>query len=269
MTLKEAEQILRGAGIDGARGEARKILSAIGKFPDYELFSPNLSTESEDVISAVKRRATREPLQYILGEVSFYRERYKVTPEALIPREDTELLVDFAVKRIPRGARFLDLCTGSGCIALSVLNNTEKTFATAVDISAGALNLAKENAARLGLSDRIDFVLGDALSEAADGDFFAVLSNPPYVTREDYSHLQKEIYFEPMEAFVGGEDGGIFYRRITELYKDKISSDGFIAYEIGYGQRELLEKVARDNLMDVEITKDLSGNDRVAVLRRK
>ncbi len=267
MTLKEAERILLEAGINDPRSEARRIFSLIGGYKSHELLSPSLSSGKAEIADAISRRANREPLQYIIGEAGFYRESYKVTPDTLIPREDTELLVDFAVKNLKTGARFLDLCTGSGCIALSVLNNTINTTAYAVDISDGALSVARENAERLGLAKRVTLKKGDA-RERIDGDFFAILSNPPYVSDSAYRELEREIYFEPKVAFLGGEDGGDFYRAITPLYRDIIPEDGFIAYEIGYDQGGLLREIARTNKMSADILTDLSGNDRVAVLRR-
>ncbi len=269
MTLKEATERLSESGIDDPRKEARSIFSLIGKIKDYELFSPNTECDIPAVKEAIERRANREPLQYILGRAHFYRETYKVTSDTLIPREDTEMLVDYAVKHLPKGASFLDLCTGGGCIALSVLNNTEDTRAVAVDISVGAINTAKENAKMLGLCERVEFLVFDAMKKIECGELFAVLSNPPYVTNKAYESLEKEIYFEPKSAFVGGEDGGDFYRAITPLYRDAVDPCGFIAYEIGYDQRALILKIAEDNKMDAEIIRDLSGNDRVAILRRK
>ncbi len=269
MTLKEATELLAGAGIEGARDEARRIFARLGGIPQYELLAPSTPCNKKEVIDAIARRAAREPLQYILGEVDFYRESYKVTPDCLIPRSDTEILVDTAVKNMPEGARFLDLCTGSGCVALSVLNNTKNTLAAAADISDAALSVAKENAARLGLSDRTDFVLCDAAKTKIEGNFFAVLSNPPYVSESAYRGLEKEIYFEPEIAFLGGEDGGDFYRAITPMYKEVAERGGFIAYEIGYDQGELLCAIAEQNGLACEIIHDLSGNPRVALLRAK
>jgi release factor glutamine methyltransferase len=190
-----------------------------------------------------------------------------VSRDCLIPRSDTELLVDFAVKNLPSGARFIDLCTGSGCIALSVLNNTADTTALAVDISPAALEIARKNANRLGLDSRVEIREGDALGEAIGGEVDAVLSNPPYVTDGEYTALDREIYFEPRGAFVGGEDGGDFYRAITENYKNSLKVGGFIAYEIGAGQAALLGKIAEDNQMSCEIINDLGGRARVAVLK--
>ena len=270
MKLKEAVDILSKAEIADPLREARLIFSQLSGLKQYELLSPEAVSDSESLTEAVYRRAKREPLQYILGKAYFYRECYKVTNDVLIPREDTEILVDYAVKSIPRGSRFLDLCTGSGCIALSVLNNTEKTTAIAVDLSEKALEIAKENSKELNLSSRVSFIHADATKKIDGcGKFFAVLSNPPYVTKKAYDTLEKEIYFEPRMAFVGGEDGGDFYRQITPIYKDMLEDGGFIAYEIGYDQGELIQNVAREHGMIAEIIKDFSQNDRVAVLRKQ
>ncbi len=269
MTLKEAIEILTAAGVPDAKHDARAIFRHFGGFADYALVSREISSEDEALTDAVKRRAAREPLQYIIGECDFYRERYFVSRDCLIPRSDTEVLVDFAVKNLPSGARFIDLCTGSGCVALSVLNNTENTSALAVDISAGALNIARKNADNLGLSERVEFLLYDALGEALPCEVFALLSNPPYVTDSEYESLDKEIYFEPKSAFVGGSDGGIFYRAITANYRDRLAPGGFIAYEIGAMQADLLREIAEENQMTCEIINDLQDRARVAVLHSK
>lgn len=264
MTLKTATEILRQAKIDSPEHDAREIFRAIIGDPIL------LDTEHDDprLAEYVGRRANREPLQYILGSVGFYREEYFVTPDVLIPRSDTETLVDFAIKNIPAGARFLDLCTGSGCIAISTLKNTKETTAVAVDLSEAALAVARKNAEGNGVCDRIALLRADAREELDTGEIFALLSNPPYVAESVYETLETEIFHEPKMAFVGGEDGGDFYRAITPIYRDKIAEEGFIAYEIGYDQAELLGKIAEECNMSCEIIRDLSGNDRVAVLRR-
>ena len=271
MTLSEAIEILKSADVPDAEHDARAIFRHFGGFRDHELVMRSISSDEPQLITAVERRKGREPLQYIIGECDFYRERYFVSDDCLIPRSDTEILVDFAVKNLPSGARFLDLCTGSGCVALSVLNNTRDTSALAVDISPEALDVATKNAERLGLSGRVELRRGDALATAENlvgrGEIFALLSNPPYVTDAEYEGLEREIYFEPRAAFVGGSDGGDFYRAITKNYRDYISKDGFIAYEIGSEQAELLAKIAEDNEMSCEIIRDLGGRARVAVLK--
>ena len=269
MTLNEAINILADAGIDSASHDAEELFIYFGGYYRSTIhIMYRIESDSPKLIDAVMRRAAHEPLQYITGEAYFYREKYKVTPACLIPRFDTEILVDYAVHNIPEGGEFIDLCTGSGCVAISTLANRSDCHATAVDISEEALKLARENAEYNDVSERLSFVLADLMKDAPGEALDAVLSNPPYVTLSAYKELQKEIYFEPEIAFVGGEDGGDFYRRITPIYKEKLKKGGFIAYEIGYDQAELISSVAKENGMSVEIIKDYSDNPRVAVLKK-
>ena len=268
MTLKEAVEILKNAGVENPLYDAREIFHRIGKIPRERLVLGGETEDGSDTARAVFLRAERTPLEYIIGNVDFYRETYLVCRDCLIPRDDTEILVDFAVKNIPSGANIIDLCTGSGCVALSVLNNTDKTRATAADISEGALALAKKNAERLGLSDRVEFLLCDALEKPVAKSCFAVLCNPPYVTEDEYPELSPEIHKEPKIAFVGGKDGLDFYRRITELYRDVIDDSGFIAFEIGCSQAKAIFEIANSFKMSCQTIPDLSGHDRVCVLRK-
>ena len=270
MTLNEAISMLERAGVDSPSHDAEELFCHFGGYSKSTLYMmKNAESNSPELIDAIERRAKREPLQYITGEAYFYREKYKVTPDCLIPRFDTEILVDYAVKHLPRGATFMDLCTGSGCIAISTLNNTEDTYAIAVDLDGGALAVAEENAHSIGVQDRLHLCRLDLMTEEVDEEVFAILSNPPYVSEAAYMTLEGEIYHEPPHAFVGGADGGDFYRRITPIYKNKIAKEGFIAYEIGYDQAELLRSIAEECGMTCEILTDLSHNDRVAVLKNK
>lgn len=267
MKLSEAVRTLAEAGIESAAYDARFIFSELGGISVAETVGGDPECHLPAVADAIERRSKREPLQYIIGSVDFYREKYRVSPSCLIPRQDTEILVDYAVKNLPCGAVFADLCTGSGCVAISVLCNTKNTLAIGADISAGALGLARENAETNGVADRLTIAECNVLEKALDTTFFAVLSNPPYVTSAAYSELAPEIYFEPREAFVGGDTGTEFYERITEIYHDKIAPLGFIAYEIGYDQADALREIAKKHAMSCEILKDLSGHDRVAILK--
>ena len=265
MTLKEAIEQLRASGVDAPEYDARELFKTFGGVTG--LITQSTVSYSEALTRAIERRAAREPLQYIIGTVGFYREEYKVTPSCLIPRSDTEILVDYAVKNIPEGECFADLCCGSGCIGISTLKNTRSTTCHSYDISDGALALTSDNAKANGVSERITVIKRDLISEEIDGEYFAILSNPPYIPKEVYEGLDKEIFHEPKMAFVGGSDGGDFYRRLTPIYRDKIANDGFIAYEIGYDQAEMLRQIADECSMSCEILKDLGGNDRVAVLK--
>lgn len=267
MTLKEAINILREGGVDSPEYDARELFRTYAEL-DSEIITLNTNSESEQLIKAIARRAEREPLQYIIGTVGFFREEYKVTPDCLIPRSDTEILVEYAVKNIPEGEIFADLCSGSGCIGISTLKNTTGTRCESFDVSDGALALTVENAEKNGVKDRLTATKMDLLRDTPKSEYYAVLSNPPYIPRSVYESLEKEIFSEPELAFVGGEDGLIFYKRLIPVCTDILKTGGFIAFEIGYDQAESLRTLAKENGCTCEILKDYSGNDRVAILKK-
>lgn len=266
MTLKEAIEQLRASGVDAPEYDARELFKTFGGVTG--LITQSTVSCSEALTRAIERRAAREPLQYIIGTVGFYREEYKVTPSCLIPRSDTEILVDYAVKNIPEGECFADLCCGSGCIGISTLKNTRSTTCHSYDISDGALALTSDNAKANGVSERITVIKRDLISEEIDGEYFAILSNPPYIPKEVYEGLDKEIFHEPKIAFVGGDDGLVFYKRLIPVSLKVLKKGGFIAFEIGYDGGHALERLAAEYGLGIQIIKDYSGNDRVAVLRR-
>ena len=268
MTLTEAARKLSECGIEDGRAEARLLFELVGKIPKRELVGAEVRCEGAELDEAIRRRCSREPLQYIVGSVGFFNESYEVSPDCLIPRADTEVLVDYAVKNIPEGKLFLDLCTGSGCVAISTLANTRGTRCAAYDISEAAIAVARKNAEKNGVSERLalriaDLTEGFSVSEKP----FAILSNPPYVSEAAYRTLAPEIGFEPKIAFVGGEDGAKFYKILTPICKNTIEQDGFFAFEIGYDQGALMRSLAEEHSLSLEIIKDFSGNDRVAVFR--
>ena len=267
MTLAQAIEILRESGVDSPEYDARELFLAYGKL-DTAIVTLRTESSEEELLQAVERRAAREPLQYILGSVGFYREEYKVTPDCLIPRSDTEILVDYAVKHIPEGEVLADLCCGSGCIGISTVKNTKNTHCDSYDISDGALTLTKENARLNGVAKRLTVTKKDLLNEELEREYFAILSNPPYIPRSVYEKLEKEIFSEPEIAFVGGEDGLIFYERLIPVCIKRLKEGGFVAFEIGYDQGESLRKLANEHGLSFELIKDYSGNDRVVVLRK-
>ena len=267
MTLSEAISLLKDAGVENPEFDARELFVHFGNFKRHELVSRSIVLDDEIIEPKLQERIKRVPLQYIIGSTGFYRESYKVTKDCLIPREDTEILVDFAVNNIPEGENFIDLCTGSGCIAISTLCNTKKTNCVAIDISQAALFIAEENAKTNGVSDRIELRCADALHFCPPKKVFAVLSNPPYVTESEYNELSPELYYEPKIALVGRDEGLEFYKRIVPMSKSSLKPSGFIAFEIGNSQAEALRKIAEENEMSAEILTDFSGNARVAVLK--
>lgn len=266
ITLKEAIDKLKAADVPSPEYDAKELFRA---FADCgEPITLRSQSDSAELTDALERRVNREPLQYIVGSVGFFREEYKVTPDCLIPRADTEILVEYAVKNIPEGESFADLCCGSGCIGISTLKNTTGTRCDSFDISDGAIALTTENAERNGVSERLKVIKKDLLTEDIEGEYFAILSNPPYIPKEVYEGLDKEIFSEPEIAFVGGDSGLIFYERLIPVCKRIIKPCGFIAFEIGYDQAESLISLAHKNGLECEIVKDYSGNDRVAILRK-
>ena len=217
---------------------------------------------------AVKRRCGHYPLQYILGEWYFWRECYEVSEHCLVPRPDTEHLVEQAIKRLPQNANFLDLCTGSGCVAISTLCSRPDACATAVDLFPDTLALAERNAVKNGVRERFtprlcDVLQGCEWEEAYD----AILSNPPYIRAAAMADLSTEVKHEPAAALLGGEDGMDFYRAILEKWRKLLKKDGFFLFEIGYDQAEEIKLLASEQGLEATIFRDFGGNDRVALLK--
>lgn len=211
---------------------------------------------------ALKKRAEHVPLQYITGETEFMGLKFRVNSGVLIPRQDTETLVEEVLKAVKPGMRVLDLCTGSGCVIVSILHNAENVEGFATDISRQALNVAKENA-RLNETSVI-FERSD-LFDHVTGTFDMIVSNPPYIPTGELVKLMPEVHlFEPEEALDGKEDGLYFYRRIIAECGDYLKPGGMIFFEIGYDQGEAVSEMLRSaGFLMVQVTKDLSRLDRV------
>lgn len=268
MTYRLAVGILSDNGIENAEHEAALLFSEIIGLDELWIRT-NADTEisSPELEKALSRRASREPLQHILGKWYFWREEYEVSRDCLIPRADSETIVDYAVKNLPAGARFLDLCTGSGCLAVSTLASRPDCTAIAVDISDAALALAKKNALRNGVADRIEFISCDILKEdlCDIGAFDAIISNPPYIPTRDLASLSPELAYEPAIALDGGDDGLIFYRRILDAYRNRLKDGGVFIFEIGYDQGDALRALGGDG---TRIYKDFGKNDRMAIINK-
>ena len=270
MTLRELSAHLASHGIENAAHEARLLFCHFGGFSPASLLGEDPSLDTPALQDAVARRCGREPLQYILGEVAFFRESYEVSPDCLIPRADTELLVEEAIARLPQGALFADLCTGSGCIAVSVLANRTDTVAHAYDISEGALALAARNARRNGVEGRLTLCKRDLLREAPGGALYdAILSNPPYIATAVVDTLAPEVAWEPRIALDGGTDGVDFYRAILSYAATCLKKDGFLLLEFGYDQEAAICRLGADCGFSCEVRRDLGGNPRLAYLTRQ
>ncbi len=223
--------------------------------------------DAKKLADAHRRLKENEPLAYILGETVFYDETYKVSPAVLIPRPDTERVVEWVLKTLPVGGRFLDICTGSGCIAISALCHSENTTAVAVDISLDALGVAQVNAILNDVSTRLTFVKADILQGfPLEEEFDVIVSNPPYIQTDVIVTLEEECHREPYIAFDGGTDGGNFYRAMLESCPSHLKKGGKIIFEIGYDQKPLMQALCKEKDFFLNIYKDYSKNDRVAVI---
>lgn len=225
-----------------------------------------------EYIQLTERRLAGEPIQYITGEAEFYGLPFHINRDVLIPRPETEHLVEKAIALAAQFARprIVDVGTGSGAIAVSLAHALPFAHITATDISAEALAVAKSNAARNGLADRVRFLEGDLLEPVAAEHFDIVVSNPPYVPESDRATLDVEVRdYEPAQALFAGEDGMAIYRRLIPAAFGVLVPGGYLALEIGYGQREAIHALlAREGFAGIEFISDLQGIARVAVARR-
>ncbi|MBQ2863189.1 MAG: peptide chain release factor N(5)-glutamine methyltransferase [Clostridia bacterium] len=269
MTKAELIKRLEAAGSEEAAAEAKIILTELfGVSAQAQLACREREYDASVLEPIIERRASREPLAYIIGHTYFCSEKYYLSKDTLIPRQDTEMLVECAVRELRYRGRFLDLCTGSGCVAISTLARRPDLEAVAVDISAGACEMAKKNARENGARGKIEITQADLTEYTPDGTYDAILSNPPYVKTAAIDTLSPEVRSEPRTALDGGEDGMHFYRAILDGYAHVLAEDGFFAFEIGYDQSQDIEKEAALRSMSCEIIRDYSGNARVALLRR-
>ena len=261
---------LERAGIAEAKLDARLLLeyvcgtdhSTLIAHPDRKL-SDQEEKNYEDLLN---RRANREPVAYIMGAWEFMGLSFKVNSDVLIPEQDSEFLVEEALRYCQDGMKILDLCTGSGCIGLSILKFTNDTKVVCTDISEGALTVAKENADDLQLTDRAVFIKTDIFPDKMEGKVDLIVSNPPYICSDIIDTLEPEVKdYEPRLALDGDSDGLKFYKRIIHEAKDYLLSSGYLILEIGYDQAkavtELFEKEGCYH--DIQVVKDFSGNDRV------
>lgn len=278
MNLYDAEKILSDAGIDDAEFECRLLAERFLRIPMSR--SAYMKTGQLDYMPdfgefrrALEKRATRYPLQYIMGEWEFYGLRMKVNENCLIPRPDTELVAERAIKelkKMPKKAEFrcVDLCTGSGCIAAAVMSQVKNASFTLVDISKSALDIAKGNMELNGLLTRTTLVEADVMSEIFHSEKFdLVTANPPYIPSEVMQTLEPELKHEPRIALTDEGDGLSFYRNIIKLYKYALTDTGVIVLEHGYDQYESVSEIAEENGMSAEVILDYGKRKRGAVLK--
>jgi release factor glutamine methyltransferase len=271
-------------GIEPARLSAEQLLAHVLSIPRIKLY-----TDYERVLEGaqlerfrelVKRAGEDEPIAYLIGSVPFFGMHFNVTRDVLIPRPDTETIVEHVLQiarnRVGLEApRVLDLCTGSGCIAAAIAKNLKSSSVVATDKSERACAIATANTARLGLTSQVTVLQGD-LFAAIDGTvhaqpFHFVVSNPPYIARGKIETLDRSVRdYEPIAALDGGEDGLDFHRRILAEASDRLLPGGYVLLEIAFDQGEAAKAIAQQSpkLTDLKVFRDQNGNDRVLIARR-
>jgi release factor glutamine methyltransferase len=271
-----------GKGVDSPRLSAELLLShvlALKRIELYTHFDTIAGKEQLDELHDLVRRAGQnEPIAYLIGKTEFYSLDIFVNSACLIPRPETELLVERAIEFLrPRSsAQFvLDLCTGSGCIAVAIAKNFPPAQIIATDISDTALKVALKNIEKYRLNDRIKLLCGDLFDPVVpqlDAEKFdLVVCNPPYVSSSEFESLEKNVRdYEPHVALLAGDDGLNIYRRIIEKTFDFLKPDGLLLMEIGYGQGKTLKALLEGAgcFAKIKIEKDFHNNDRIAVAKR-
>ena len=275
MTYRELCGKLRDAGIEDYKTESMILITALFGVTDaYVVANPLRDYGGKELLSATQRRKKGEPLQYITGKWQFMGLDFFVSPDCLIPRQDTEILVEKAIKKAKDGYVAADFCTGSGCIGISLLkfcpNIKSMLFA---DISKGALDMAKKNVYAHGVEEKSVFLQADVIKYLPDRKFDMILSNPPYIPTKDIENLSKEVKSEPRVALDGGEDGLDIIKRLAFDYTAFLKDGGSMFIEFGYDQGAKMDKLLSEAklcglISSYEIVKDYGGNDRLAVISK-
>ena len=268
---------LAALGISSPRLDAELLLSHALGCDRVRLYMdmprPLDAAELAAVKALVVRRRKREPVAYILGRREFYRRAFEVTADVLIPRPETELLVDRALEALPAGeGRALDLCTGSGAIAISVALERAELRVDATDVSEAALAVARRNAEQLGASERVRFFTGDLFAAVrAEAPYALITANPPYVGEAEWPSLAPELAHEPRLALLAGDDGLDVLRRLCAEVGDYLAPGGVALFELGRGQADEVRALlcADTRLEDVCTHHDLAGIERIVQARRR
>lgn len=271
--IRLSTEYLEKKKIDSPRINAELLLAHIIGCKRLDLYlafdRPLTEPELNIYRGLIKRRASYEPLQYIIGTVEFYGLVFKVTPSVLIPRPETELLVEKIIKELSdkEQLNILEIGCGSGNIAISLAYHLKQAQIITTDISDAALNLAKENSQKLGVAERISFIRHNILTDdlLRFSMFDLVVSNPPYVSLQSYSSLQKEILdFEPRLAVTDESDGLTFYRIISEKVSGNIKKGGKLFFEISHGQCDDVKSImTKNNFSKIEVIKDYQNIERI------
>lgn len=279
--IAEARRLLEHAGIESAGQEALWIMGHALRLPAHQVLADRDRLLSPAELMAARglvgRRVGREPLQYILGTQEFCGLEFSVTPAVLIPRPETELLVEYVAQRIPaeQEATIVDVCTGSGCIAVAIARLRPCVRVLATDLSNTSLDVARQNAIRYAMGERITWLEGDLLKPLAEqgleGRIDVIVSNPPYIAEAEWPTLQPEVrLFEPRAALVGGPQGTELHERLLQEAARYLAPDGALIMEIGAGQARAMRLIVGQipEYRFHQLLYDAAGLERVVIVER-
>jgi release factor glutamine methyltransferase len=279
--IAEVRELLEQAGIDSAGQEASWIVEHVLCLPAHRVVADRDRLLSPAELAAARglvgRRVNREPLQYILGTQEFCGLEFDVNPAVLIPRPETELLVEYVAQRIPveRQATIVDVCTGSGCIAVAIARLRPRTRVIATDLSNASLDVARRNAARHAVGEHVTWLEGDLLGplegQKLEGRIDVIVANPPYIAEADWATLQPEVrLFEPRGALVAGPQGTEFHERLLRETGQYLSSGGLLIMEIGAGQARAIRRIVAQmsEYRFHQLVYDAAGLERVVIVAR-
>lgn len=275
--FKKSCEYLRKFGVPNPKVDTEYIFSEVLGV-NRNILTLSMSREIDDNKKnkikemLIARGKNRKPLQYILGEWEFYGYPFKTDERALIPRPDTEILVEQCKLLMydKNSCDILDMGTGSGAIAISLAKELANSNVLGLDISPKAIELAEENK-NLNKASNVNFILSNLFEKIENKKFDLIISNPPYISLKEYETLMPEVKnYEPMNALTDSSDGLFFYEEISKHAGDYLNENGYLAFEIGYNQAESLKKILKNNSFElINLIKDYSGNDRVVIARKK
>lgn len=265
--IKLLSKQFSAAGIENADFEAAELAAHVldvDKATLLAMYTDELAEEKQVWLKALaERRISGEPLQYIIGKWDFYGLSMRCGEGVLIPRPESERLVDLAAGFVKKGQKIADLCAGSGCIGIATALKTA-AHCTSIELSEKAFSYLNQNISANNAGGLVTAVLGDVLDEAADyGSFDGIFANPPYLSARDMAELQKEVSFEPEMALFGGETGFEFYERLIPLWEKRLKKGGIFAVEIGINMHEKISGIFADSGLSPQIFKDYNGIERI------
>ena len=276
--IKTGMNMIKEKNIEDATLKSKMIMeNVLGQNRQYiianDLKQLDCKQEKEYFLK-IKKILENNPIEYITNKKEFMNLELYVNQDVLIPRQDTEILVEEVINILQNinaeNIQILDMCTGSGAIAIALAKNVEKCIVDAVDISSGALEVVRKNVVKNQVEDKINIINSDLFSKVPNKKYNLIVSNPPYIERNVIENLDKQVQKEPIIALDGGEDGLDFYKKIINEASSYLESNGYLCFEIGYNQKNEVQNLLSNSgkYQDIYCKKDLCGNDRVIIAKK-